>query len=78
MRRPALLGQADVVNERAGGGELGAAKTAEPVERAHRVKFLQTTARSLALESWVRQRRQNRLPFGEQLEELGARQHALR
>ncbi len=78
VRRPALLGQPDVINEGAGGGELGAAKTAEPVERADPVEFLQTAARRLALEAGIGERRQGRLPFGEQLEQRRAGQQPLR
>ena len=35
-RQPALLGQLDVIDQRAGGGDLGAAEAAEAVERLRR------------------------------------------
>ncbi len=78
MRRPSLLGQPDVIDEGAGGGELGPAEAAKPVERADPVEFLQTAARGLALEAGIGQRRQGRLPFGQQLEECRAGQQPLR
>ncbi len=78
MRRPSLLGQPDVIHEGAGSGELGAAKTAEPVERADPVEFLQAAARRLALEAGIGQRRQGRLPFGQHLEQRRAGQQPLR
>ncbi len=77
MRRPPLLGQRDVIDQRAGGRELGAAETAKPVERADAVEFLQAAACGLALEAGIGQRRQRRLPFGEQLEQRRAGQQPL-
>ncbi len=77
MRRPPLLGQSDIVDEGAGRGELGAAEIAEAVERANPVEIFEAAAGGIALEPGIRQRRQGRLPLGEEFEERRAGQHAL-
>ena len=75
--RPALLGQADVIDERAGGGDLGPAEIAEPVECCDPVELLEPPAGHAALEAGIGQRGQNRLPFGQELVERRAGQHPL-
>jgi hypothetical protein len=72
-----LLGQADVINECAPRRELGAAEIAEPVERAHSVELLEPPAARVALEAWVRQRGQDRLPLDQQFEQCRAGQQPL-
>ena len=77
MRCLPLLRQPDVIDQRAGGGKLGAAEIAKPVERLDAIKFLQPATRAVAVETRVGQRRQRRLPLGEQLEQCRPGQHAL-
>ena len=53
MCRSSLLGQADIVDQRAAGGDLRAAEIAEPVECLDPVELLQPTPSRVALETRV-------------------------
>ena len=53
-RHLALLGQLDIVEDAAGGGQLGAGEGAEGVERGDLVEILQAQARILAVEARIR------------------------
>ena len=82
MRRPALfadpLGQRDIIDERTGGGDLGPAETAEPVQCLDTVEAFEPAARRLAVEARVGERGQGLLPVAKQLEQRRARQEPLR
>ena len=79
QRQRALLGQRDVIDERAGGGELGAAEAAEPVERARRRRTPARRRRAVSLSKrGLGSGVSAGLPLGEQLEERRARQQPLR
>ena len=81
MRRAAmgarLLGQRDIIDERAGRRDFGPAETAEPVERLDAVKAFEPAARRLAVEARVGERGQGRLPIAKQFEQGRARQEPL-
>ncbi len=77
MRRPARLGQPDIIDEDARGGDLAAAEAAKPVERPDTVEFFEPAAGGGAVEPGVRQRRQRRFPFGQQLAQRRAGEHPL-
>src|SRR5438105_13090128 len=53
MRRAALLGQTDVIDQRPGGGELGAAEIAEPVEGLDTLRLVEPASPGVALEARV-------------------------
>ena len=76
-RQLAGLGQLDIVDERAGGGELRAGEGAEAFERLDAVERLEPAAAVLAVEARRGQRRQRRLPVAEQLEMLRLLQQAI-
>ena len=78
MRRPPLLRQGYVVDESAASGELSAAESAEAIEGADAIIILKPAAPGFALEARVGERRQRRLPFAEEFEQVWAGQHALR
>ena len=68
-RQAALLGQFDIFDDRAGGGHLGAGEEAEGVQGLDAVERLETAAGVVAVEARRGQRAQDRLPFGEDLEQ---------
>ncbi len=77
MRRPALLGEADIIDERAGRGDFRPPEIAEAVERLDPIEGFEAPARPVAIEPGIGERRQGRLPKGEQLEPRRAGQQAL-
>src|SRR5262249_11776229 len=76
-RQLAGLSQLDIVDERAGGGELGAREGAEAVERLHAIERFEPAAAVLAVEAGRGQRRPDRPPLAEKLEELRLLQQAI-
>src|SRR5262249_51220301 len=78
MRRPPLLRQGYIVDEGAASGEFGPAESAKAIEGADAIIILKPAAPGGALEARVGERRQRRLPLGEELEQVWAGQHALR
>jgi hypothetical protein len=77
-RQLAGLRQLDIVDERTGGGQLGTGEGAEAVECLDAVERLQPAARVLAVEARGGQRRQDRFPFAEQLEQVRLLQQPVR
>src|SRR5260221_13301217 len=72
------MGHTGLESVAAGGGELGAAEAAETVERCDAVERGEALLAAVAVEARIGERRQRALPLGEEIEELGALQHALR
>ena len=77
MWRLSLLGQADIIDQCARRGDLGAAEIAKAVERADPVEVFEPAAGRVAVEAGVGQRGQDRLPFGQHLEQRRAGQQPL-
>ena len=76
-RQPALLGQLDVIDQRAAGAEFGPAEAPEGVERRHLEQRLEAALAGGAVEARRRQWRQRRLPTGEGLEQRGPLEQAV-
>ena len=69
-RQATLLGQLDIIDERAGRGHLGAPERAEGVEGLHAVERLEAAPGALAVEPAAGLGHEHALPLGEAVREL--------
>ena len=77
MRGLSLLGQAYIIDKRAGGRYLGAGEIAKAVERADFIKAFEPPPSGIACETRIWQRCQGRLPVHQHFVKRRAGQQAL-